>query len=59
MPIRFDQVGPIRQRGPGGVEVVEDRLVEELVAQAAVDRVTGAVRIGLPGAMKCQAIRLP
>ena len=49
--------GPVRDRGAGVPEAEEQRLVQQLVPHAPVGLSQTPFCIGLPGAMKCQAIR--
>ena len=48
---------PGRERGAGVVQGREQRLVQQLVAQTAIEALDeGVSRVGLPGAMRCQSI---
>jgi hypothetical protein len=42
----------------GVIEAAEDRLIEQFVTHAAVERLADAVLQRFSGAMKCQAVRL-
>lgn len=50
---------PAIQRGAGVIEIIEDRLVEQFVAHATVERLADALLHWLAGAMNRQANRLP
>ena len=57
-PLVIVSGGPSRQRRSGVIEIIEDRLIEQFVTHAAVERLADPVRHRFSGAMKCQAIRL-